>query len=81
MSILDINTKSDLFVDLSTDEQEILTGGQMNNTTGRIPMGAAMTPGTTVVVPDMIYSVPNIPTMNVFGNIPTNSVSSPSPTA
>jgi hypothetical protein len=73
-----INIQSELLVDLSTEQQQLLTGGQ-NSTTGRLSGGGMPTnPGATIVVPDMLYTVPATLPNNLFGSQPSSSPSSPS---
>ncbi|HLO88161.1 MAG TPA: hypothetical protein VK203_24580 [Nostocaceae cyanobacterium] len=73
MSVQFINIKSELIEDLSPEQQQLLAGGQNNSTTGRLSGGIPANPGTTIVVPDMLYTVPPTLPNNLFGNPSSSS--------
>ncbi|MEA5617060.1 hypothetical protein VB711_04285 [Cronbergia sp. UHCC 0137] len=77
MSVTNIKPKSALLLDLSTDEQQVLTGGishpanimSDDDSTMMESLPPNMPPGATLVVPNMLYSVPSmaVNTLNPFG--------------
>ncbi|HLO85259.1 MAG TPA: hypothetical protein VK203_09645 [Nostocaceae cyanobacterium] len=52
---------SELLENLSTQQQEILTGGLANNTSGNMAGVPYLRAGSTLVVPNMIISNPDLP--------------------